>query len=384
MPFVRDSLSTLIDKTLADIAARLGGSNPFLRRSVLNVLGRVLAAQHNDELGYLDWQSRMAIPVTARGEYLDAWSALRGVYRKAPAYASGTASVVDGLPGAVIPIGAQYLRSDGALYEEANGATLDGGGDGTLTLYAIDAGIGGNSAVGAPLRLVAPILGVPDTATVITMTGGSDLETDDALLARMLQAYAAPPQGGDLADYIRWALEVPEVTRAWAGGPTIMGAGTVTVYFMIDDDLHTGGSPPAYGIPIGSNGVSQYETRDTAATGDQLVVADHIYPLRPVTALVYAAAPIPVPLDLTIDEVPVDATIRAGIVAALEGFLLREASPGGVTLADLSAGGTVYLSHLEDAIGATPNLDHFVLVSPTTDITVSQGEISVPGSITFL
>jgi uncharacterized phage protein gp47/JayE len=156
-----------------------------------------------------------------------------------------------------------------------------------------------------------------------------------------------------------------------------MGAGTVTVYFMIDDQGHTSG------IPVGTNGVSQYEPRDSAAVGDQLLVADHILPLRPVTALVYAAAPIATPLNLTIAEVPVDTTIRNGITAALKGFLLREASPGGATLADLTNGGTVRLSHLEAAIAAVPGLDHFVLTAPSADITVATGHINTPGTISY-
>ena len=45
------------------------------------------------------------------------------------------------------------------------------------------------------------------------------------------------------------------------------------------------------GFPQGTNGVAGAETRDTAATGDQLAVANYIYPLRPATALVYACAP---------------------------------------------------------------------------------------------
>lgn len=386
MPFARDSLSTLIEKTLADIQARLAGANPWLRRGFLNVMGRVLAAQHNDQLGYIDWVSKMAIPVTAEGEFIDAWAALRGLTRKAPSAAAGTASIVGGIPSSPISAGTELTKIENGstvTYTVTTGITLDPAGTGTLELQSTAVGAISNADAGTPLRFVSPPAGVPETASVITMTGGTDLEDDATFRARMLKAYAAPPQGGDLADYENWALAVPGVTRAWAGGSSISGAGSVTVFFMMDDDAHNGGSPPGHGIPIGTDGVSQYETRDTPATGDQLAVADYIFDKRPVTALVYAFSPIPVPLNIIVGEVPVDDDIRGGIADAVEGFILREASPGGVTLPDLSPGGVLDLSHLWDAISAVPGLDHFILVSPTSDIVVAAGQISVPGTIVF-
>ena len=58
------------------------------------------------------------------------------------------------------------------------------------------------------------------------------------------------------------------------------------------------------GFPDGTNGVSQYEPRDVAASGNQLEVADYIYPVQPVTAVVHAVAPTPQPIP-TIKGVPV-------------------------------------------------------------------------------
>ena len=40
---------------------------------------------------------------------------------------------------------------------------------------------------------------------------------------------------GDNDDYVAWATEVPGVTRAWCS-PNGMGAGTVVVRFVRDDD----------------------------------------------------------------------------------------------------------------------------------------------------
>lgn len=379
MPFARDTLTEIRAKARADIAARLPGSDPYVRRSVLNVLGTVFAGQLYLQYGFLDWLSRQGVPFTAEGEYGIAWAALKNKFLKPASSAVGTASIAGGAPTSPIPVNSQLTRSDGALFRVSAGTVIAGDGTATLQLVAVTAGILGNSDPGTSLSFTAPLAGVPSQAAVVTLEGGNEVESETSLRTRMLQAFAAPPQGGDLADYVSWAFEVPGVTRAWAGGSAIMGPGTVTVYFMLDDLSHP------LGAPIGGNGVSQYETRDIPASGDQLLVADHIFPLRPVTALVYAASPAADPFDITLAEVPVDTTIRAGITAALNGFLLREASPGGVTLSDLSSGGTVRLSHLEDAIAAVPNLDHFILVSPAgVDITVPTGHISTPGTITYI
>ncbi|MBI4800443.1 MAG: baseplate J/gp47 family protein, partial [Desulfarculus sp.] len=66
------------------------------------------------------------------------------------------------------------------------------------------------------------------------LTGGADQEADAALLARLLYRIQTPPQGGAGSDYIRWALEVPGVTRAYVY-PRRLGAGSVGLTVLMDD-----------------------------------------------------------------------------------------------------------------------------------------------------
>jgi uncharacterized phage protein gp47/JayE len=201
------------------------------------------------------------------------------------------------------------------------------------------------------------------------------LESVDSLRSRMLEKYAAPPQGGDLQDYVTWALEVPGVTRAWSYG----GSGTVVLYFMMDEVR-----ADKDGFPQGRNGVSTFEPRGfQRAQGDQLIIADRIFPLRAATALVYADAPTPVYQPLILREVPEDTAIQASIVTAWKGFVRREASPGGVVLPDLSKGGILRLAHLEAAIAAVPKLDHFIIEQPAGDIVLDLGQMTLPGVVQF-
>lgn len=111
------------------------------------------------------------------------------------------------------------------------------------------------------------------------------------------------------------------------------------------------------GFPQGSNGVATAELRDSAAQGDQLTVADAIFPLRPVTALVYSVAPIeqPVPFVLAnLGFVP-SATLLAAIQAALKAMFLRIGSPLGVTL---------YPNQWEATLATVTGLPQYTLVSP--------------------
>ncbi len=119
-----------------------------------------------------------------------------------------------------------------------------------------------------------------------------------------------------------WALSVPGVTRAWCA-PQGMGAGTVAVYFMMDTAEATFG-----GFPQGTNGVAAPETRDTAATGDQLAVANAIYPLRPVTALVYALAPAAQPLAFAlVGLASIGLAQQRAVSAALASLLVAKDTP---------------------------------------------------------
>jgi uncharacterized phage protein gp47/JayE len=389
MPYPRQTLTQIRQSVLSGIATRMPGSAPFQRRTVENTLGTILADFVDSQYGMLDWISREAVPFTSDGEFQAGWGALRGVKPQPPIAANGTVSITGAVPNTpILTSGPQLQRSDGALYTLTAGATVASDGTATVSVVAAAAGSAGDCGAGTPLTWTFPIAGVPATATVLLISGGADLETTGHFQTRILEKWASPPQGGDLTDYVQWTYDnVPSVTRCWSGGPSIYGPGSVTVFFCIDDASHTNG------IPNGTNGVSQYEQRIlTVATGDQLTVANALYQLRSATALVFAAAPTPVPLNIQLEEVPADTTIRANIAAAIQGCLLLYAAPTGVQvirtlsngLPTILQGGVLPLAYLQDAIAGIPGLDHFLIQSPTSDIVLSTtGQLSVPGSITY-
>lgn len=380
MPYARQTLTQLIQQTASEIKVALPNADPLLRRAVLTVLSRVLAGQHHEQYGYLDWIAKQAVPFTAEGENLIGWAALRDITPQQPTYGVFTVQSIGNNINTNVTSGAQLIRSDGTLYASTAGGSVDTNGNITLSITANTAGSASNLAVGGTVTLQSPSSGVNGTFYVTAVVAnGTDLESAGNLRSRMLAAYASPPQGGDLSDYVEWTLGVPGVTRAWAAD-SLAGTGTVSVYFMMDNIRSY-----QYGLPAGTNGASSNEPRAPSATGDQLVVANYLYTKRAATALVYACSPVGAPLNIVLQEVPNDTTIRGNISAAIAGLCIRLASPGGSWLVpQQTRGGILRLSDINDAIAAVPNLDHFVLVSPTSDVVSPIGVIPIPGSPTYL
>ena len=129
------------------------------------------------------------------------------------------------------------------------------------------------------------------------------------------------------------------------------------------------------GFPQGENGVSQFEERlgPPIASGDQGLVADHIFPLQPVTALVYVVAPAPYPIDVTLIGLkPNTVETQTAIAAALADILLATGEPGGF----------VYPSQLYDAILSTPGIVEFTISEPALPVQLPEGSLPILGTLT--
>jgi uncharacterized phage protein gp47/JayE len=389
MPFERETLTQLRADASADMQAQLPGADPLLRFANLRIVMTVLAGMANQQYGYIDWGARMAVPFTAEDEFLYAWGALKDVYLKAATQAgdpdingggattfTGCTPTVGGVP--LLPVGSELQRGDNVAFITLADATVADDGTLTVNIEAVDPGAAGNCPVGTVLTLGSNIAGIQSNSVVSTaVTGGADIETQDEFRSRMLQAYQQPPQGGAQADYVKWALAVPGVTRAWCQ-PLGMGAGSVTVFFMMDDVESAYG-----GFPQGTNGVATLETRASPATGDQLLLANNLFPQRPVTALVYAAAPVDDAIAFTFKNIS-DPTIQAAVEAAIDDVFLTQGSVGGtIDLNTGEAGGQVNLIDLQAAVAAVPGFGDGVMVSPTDNIVAATGYLPTRGAMTW-
>ena len=376
MPYARKTLTQLRDDALGDIAsatirdASTGQvvSVQLLANSPLRCLGYMTAAGVYSGYGYLDWIALQSVPWTATGERARGWGALKGVTIKAATPAISSELV----PSAVavnIPLGAVLSRNDGVQYAVTAEVAIPAGGTAKLPFQATASGAAGNAPAGTTLTFQQPVPGLASSlVTANPITGGADDEDEAAFRDRYLAVYANPPAGGSATDYVRWATEVPGVTRAWCQ-PNGFGAGTVVVYTMWDT-----AEAGSAGFPQGTGGVAAAEARDTPATGDQLAVANHIFPLRPVTALVYSLSPNPLYVDFVFANLgaPMTQNQVAVVAAALDALFLDISSPLGVTLLP---------RRWEAALAAVPGLPDFTLVSPVGPVVCPPGRLAVRGNV---
>lgn len=351
MSFQRPSLSDIVQRVRNDVLSRLA-TDDVLRRADAEVYSRALSGAVHELYGYVEFLSNQIIYDTATVEYLERWCNVWGITRVPAASATGSLSFTV-QAGASIPAGTVLQALDGVQYQTTADATVTAP-TATAPVQAVQAGAAGNRVAGQSLSLTSPLPGVQPTATASVLSGGADIETDDALRARLLARVAQPPHGGAANDYTGWALSVPGVTRAWCY-PQELGLGTVSVRFVRDND--------------GAGAAIIPDAAEVAA------VQSYIDARRPVTAQVTVVAPVAVPLNFSIQTLtPNTAAVQAAVQAELQDLLLREAVPGG----------TLLLSHIRAAISAAAGETDYVLTAPATNVTNTTGNISIMGTITWL
>lgn len=314
MPFLTPDYQSVRDAILRDIKNLLpqaetgSDSDYFVRAS--GVASAVEGVYQHQQ-----WIARQIFPDQADSDYLERHAALRGITRKPATVASGQITF-SGSSGAVIPVGAQAKTTADILFSTTAEGIIPAGGSLAVNAQALSAGLSGNVATGAALTLTAAPSGVSSAATIVSMAGGTDIETNAALLARLIELIRRPPAGGNKYDYHKWALEFPGVTQAYVY-PLRRGVGTVDVVIT-----SAGGLPSA-----------------------QLIsdVQSHIDDVRPVTAkdsLVLAPTLLDVAVTVQVKLSGITlATAEAKIAAVLTDHF-----------ASLAPGDTAYKSRIEALI----------------------------------
>jgi uncharacterized phage protein gp47/JayE len=376
MPWSTPTLKQCREIVRDDVVSSLSGA-VLVANSVLRVVSDAMAAMAHLVLRYIDWLALQLMPDTAEREWLDRHGDIwlinedESVGRKAATYAQGVVNLT-GVAGTVVPKGTIMEGSSGGTAPLATFQTMEevvlSGGFTPVHIIAVDGGVNGNFQPGETLNTQITVTGMDSTTTVVNLSGGTDMETDDELRMRLLERIRQPPMGGDAEDYVQWALQVPGVTRAWAA-PLEMGMGTVTVRFMMDD-LRSNIDPTLDGFP---------NEDDIAAVSAWLDAK------RPVAVKdFFVAAPIPFPVDLTIynlsDTSP--STIEK-ITESLNSMFKERARPASQVDGLMMPAQTVYAAWVSEAILAVlgPN-DHFNLSFPDVPMP-NPGSIAVLGTITF-
>jgi uncharacterized phage protein gp47/JayE len=338
-----------------NITASLYGA-AFIGNNVLRVMLDAMAGLAHHVLRYIDWLSKQLLPDTAEHEWLDRhgdiWlvNADGTTGRKQATFAQGTI-MVTGVAGTLVPNGSQ-LTGNNIGYETTADIVI-GEGATNAPVRALDAGVAGNEATALNFTVVLP--GVDSIAEVAgELTGGTDVETDSELRARVLKRIRQPPQGGAAYDYEHWALAVPGVTRAWCA-PLEMGVGTVTVRVMMDD------------LRADNDGFP-YEA-------DLVPVKQYIDTMRPVAVEdFWVLAPLKQFIDVRIAKLDPDTPeVRASIEASLKAMLWEKAKPGQ----------TIFASWKSYAVMNALQVVSFDLVNNDDDVMQGPGHMAVLGDVYY-
>ncbi|UXN37833.1 baseplate J/gp47 family protein [Avibacterium paragallinarum] len=352
MPYQSPTLSQLIQQGEQQFLSRF----PDLKRhSVISVLNRVNAALSAGEHKHLDWLAKQIIPTTADEDYLLDYCMYKGVFRK-PAIAATGIIRIEAVDAAEIPKGTTWHDSRTELSFIATATQQIDAGTAEIAVQCEAVGNQGNVAVNTQVSLTNAILNVKPKATIIQMSGGADLESLSSLLSRLIQRVQYPPAGGASHDYVRWALEVSGITRAWCF-PRYYGGGTVGVAIVLDEQADI--LPTSQDCERVKNYISGHKN---SVTG--------LWEGMPANVELFVFAPKVRRLDLTIRLMPNTDAVQSAVKSALVS-LFRGLPPGGL----------LYLSHLRACISNVVTEIDNSLLSVQSDIQLAPDEILVLGEI---
>jgi uncharacterized phage protein gp47/JayE len=365
MPNVQPTLPQLAAQVRADIESRLAGADARLRRNNLDVEASVLANTVDGLYSVIQFLSLQMFIQTATGIYLEYLCALQKVFRKLPAAAFGAAAAV-GTDPTLIGGGILLSRADQVLFITTTDVVVDDSAA-TLQLAAVLAGSAGNTAPGTQLTIVNGIGGVSPTVTVGAggLSDGTDIETDDELRARGLEAWQQQPQGGAKWDYTARALTVPGVTRAWVF-PAWMGLGTVGVSFVMDDQV-------ASIFP------------DNAAVAEVLaVLTDSAW--EPVVSDPIVFPPTNAPCAVSVHLSPDTPALRTAVTAALQAMFFAHQSVAGAFLPPdgLQTAGIIPYGYFWSAVEGAIGEGEAEVVEPTADFICTPGQLPTLGVVSFV
>lgn len=316
------SLLDLYTKLESDLKNNLNLSDDDLK-FVVNALSAVLAAQF--KLCYLflaDIQNNQ-FPDTAdtqvNGGTLERLGQIYLNRQPFPATTGYYTAQVTGVAQSNIPAGITFKSngnsfSPGNLYITDSAYTLPGT-TGTITIRAMDAGLGSLLKIADTLTATQPLLGVNATITILSIvTAPEEAESENLYRQAILNAIRLEPQGGAKTDYRIWSADAQGVRLVY---PYVKNgaAGTVQVYVEATIADSTDGK----GTPSGSlltqvAAVIEFDPDITVPTNDR--------GRRPIQAVLEVLPIVPTPVDIFITGLQTNtAQVRADIKTNIDTYL---------------------------------------------------------------
>ena len=354
--FNRPDIQTIRDRVFANIDGQLPDVDSSVSHTPLNALAEAVIGASHEMYGYLNWIAQQTNIKDCQGANLDKYGEIWSVHRKPSSFFVFNVTFT-GTNGTIIN-DQTILKINDYDYVVVTGVTI-AAGTATSQVRSIKAGKQYNAIVGAAVTFSTVKSGVNSTAYITSIEQqGVDEELDEPYRQRILDRIAQAPHGGNKKDYKDWALSIPGVTRVWVT-PSGRGLGTVDVRFVMDDTYSNS-------IPLAP---------------DVAIVQNYIDTVKPICADVMVYAPTAVSVNLTISSLNVTVDNPTPDVSTAQLNIAKELKE--LFKSRIETGSTLYYSWLYDAISNAPGVDHFILTSPSTNITSTNGQLLTLGTITY-
>lgn len=170
----------------------------------------------------------------ATGEYLEKRASEFGLTRKLGTKSNGEITF-NGIEGAEIIKGTLVGTSTGLLFETDADVSIEFGQTSvSVGITASEIGTKYNVAAETITEIPIAMTGISSCINNSELADGTDVETDDALLARTLLKIQTPSTSGNSSHYKEWSLEVDGIGDAKVT-PLWNGPGTVKVLIVTSD-----------------------------------------------------------------------------------------------------------------------------------------------------
>jgi uncharacterized phage protein gp47/JayE len=275
-----------------------------------------------------------------------------GLTRKPAVNATGQVKF-SGVNGTVIPIGTR-INTDNEVYFSTTQAGTISSGVVTVNATAEVGGIIGNVVAGEINTVPAELSSLLSVTNDLPFSGGFDVESDESLIARYYEKVQKPATSGNAFQYQQWAKSVAGIGDAKVY-PLWNGNGTVKVVLL---DVNKR-APNATFVTNTTNYIN----------GERPIGAT-------VTVVGATEVPIAVSATLTLSSGAVLATAVSKFTSALTDYLKS------IAFVD----STVRYSKIASVMLGIPEiLDYANLKvnNGTVNITIADGSVAVPGSVTL-
>lgn len=249
----------------------------------------------------------------------------------------------------------------GSPVTPATGTILSAFITASIEVESTTTGQNSNQLSGIGLTVTTPIAGLDDTAFVQDgeIAGGTNVESDENLRSRILNAYQNPFALFNVASITRQARTITGVTRVFVEEVT-PDPGSVTVYFTRDNDV------------------------DLIPTAPEVTdVKNALLAIKPAyiqDSDVIVSAPASIPINFAFSSItPSTASMQTAIINNLDQFF-REKTVVGEDVKESD-----YVSAINGTVDTSngQQLEDFTLTSPTGDVTIASGEIGTLGTVTI-